>query len=315
MSDVSTRQPPAMDRALHALLTGSLGDKATISKVATLFGDLYSVFLPDVFNSETGIDVQVRYNGCEIGMMNQLIADLGDNVALADGSLRNWSTRFTLACGNGFVIALMESMLGADTGTIDDPIERPLSKIELDLSTMVFGRIANVLHTGVNAAGGFEPLLEPPHNADDRPRTADDHNDEFAAAIKMGIQLGNVASEFVLVIPQKALLKTTVEVPKSRGQQSKSREKWAEQISDQVKRSQITLEARIRLEALTLDTIARLAPGDIIPFHDKGDVLVDVSANGKDLYVCEFGRSGANYTVRVKDNMGAEGDLLRQLIG
>lgn len=304
-----------MDRALHALLTGGLGDKATISKLGNLFGELYTVFLPDVFDSETGVEVQVRYNGCETGTMNQLLADLGDNVAFADGSLRNWSPNFTLACGNGFVIALMESLLGAELNTIEEPIERPLSKIELDLSKMVFERIANVLHSGINSLGGFEPLLEAPHNAEDRPRPAAEHADEFAAAIKMGIQLGNVVSDFVLVVPQKALLKTNVEVPKSRGQQSKSQEKWAEQIGEQVKRSQITLEARIRLEALTLDTIARLAPGDVIPFNDKGDVLVDVSANGKDLYVCEFGRSGANYTVRVKDNMGAEGDLLRQLIG
>ena len=315
MTEPQNRPTPGMDRKLHALLTGSLGDQATIAKIGNQFGELYSAFLPDVFNSETGFEIQIRYEGTETGLMNQLIADLGENVALVDASLRNWSANFTLACSNSFVIGLMECMLGSDPDMIEEPIERPLSKIELELSTMVFERIASVLHSGVNAAGGFEPVLEAPHNADDRPRPAADHADQYAAAIRMAIQLGNVTSEFALVIPQKTLLKTQVVVPKARGQQSKTQEKWTEQITEQVRRSQITLAARIQLEPLSLDTIARLAPGDVIPFLDRGDVMVDVSANGKDLYTCEFGRSGAHYTVRVKDNVAADGDLLRQLIG
>ncbi|HVK92649.1 MAG TPA: FliM/FliN family flagellar motor switch protein, partial [Mycoplana sp.] len=89
----------------------------------------------------------------------------------------------------------------------------------------------------------------------------------------------------------------------------------SEQMSEQVKRSKVTLEARIRLERQTLDTIARLQAGDVIPFHDSGDVRVDVSANGSKLYVCEFGRSGARYTVRVKDTYGSEDELLQHIVG
>ncbi len=54
--------------------------------------------------------------------------------------------------------------------------------------------------------------------------------------------------------------------------------------------------------------------GDVIAFEDKGDVRVDVSANGKDLYACEFGRSGDRYTVRVKDHVSTEDELLRHLM-
>ncbi len=89
---------------------------------------------------------------------------------------------------------------------------------------------------------------------------------------------------------------------------------WAEQIGEQVRRSQVTLEARIRLQPQTLGTISRLAVGDVIPFMDNGDVSVEVSANSKDLYICEFGRSGENYTVRVKDNINSDGDLLKHLM-
>jgi flagellar motor switch protein FliM len=178
----------------------------------------------------------------------------------------------------------------------------------------VFDKIANVLRSGVNAAGGFEPLLEKAHNAEDRAKPEEDHVDEYAVTIKLGITLGPVTSEFYLVIPQKALLKTVVTMPKSKNQAGRSRKEWQEQIGEQVRRSQVTLEARVRLESLTLSTVSRLVAGDVIAFRDKGDVMVDVSANGKDLYRCEFGRAGDRYTVRVKDNVSSEDEILRHLM-
>jgi flagellar motor switch protein FliM len=303
-----------MDRALLAKLTGGLGDSKTLQRLCADFGQLYVEFLPDVFHSETGLTMQVHYNGHDSGLMTDLIADLGDNVSLADGQLRNWSPNFVLACGNSFVITLMENLLGALPETIQEPIERPLSQIELDLAVMVYDKIANVLRSGVNAAGGFEPLLEKAHNAEDRPKPEEDHVDEYAVTVKLGITLGTVTSEFYLIIPQKALLKTVVTMPKSKNQAGKSKKEWQEQIAEQVRRSQVTLEARIRLDSLTLATVSRLVAGDVIPFRDKGDVMVDVSANGKNLYVCEFGRAGDRYTVRVKDNVSSEDEILKHLM-
>jgi flagellar motor switch protein FliM len=303
-----------MDRALLAKLTGGLGDSKTLQRLCADFGQLYVEFLPDVFHSETGLTMQVHYNGHDSGLMTDLIADLGDNVSLADGQLRNWSPNFVLACGNSFVITLMENLLGALPETIQEPIERPLSQIELDLAVMVYDKIANVLRSGVNAAGGFEPLLEKAHNAEDRPKPEEDHVDEYAVTVKLGITLGTVTSEFYLIIPQKALLKTVVTMPKSKNQAGKSKKEWQEQIAEQVRRSQVTLEARIRLDSLTLATVSRLVAGDVIRFRDKGDVIVDVSANGKNLYVCEFGRAGDRYTVRVKDNVSSEDEILKHLM-
>ncbi|MDR7028566.1 flagellar motor switch protein FliM [Rhizobium rosettiformans] len=314
MTEAQTDTAPRMDRALLAKLTGGLGDSKTLQRLCADFGQLYVEFLPDVFHSETGLHMQVHYNGHESGLMTDLIADLGDNVSLADGQLRNWSPNFVLACGNSFVITLMENLLGALPETIQEPIERPLSQIELDLAVMVYDKIANVLRSGVNAAGGFEPLLEKAHNAEDRPKPEEDHVDEYAVTVKLGITLGTVTSEFYLIIPQKALLKTVVTMPKSKGQGGKSKKEWQEQIAEQVRRSQVTLEARIRLDSLTLSTVSRLVAGDVIPFRDKGDVMVDVSANGKNLYVCEFGRAGENYTVRVKDNVSSEDEILKHLM-
>ncbi|WP_137132601.1 FliM/FliN family flagellar motor switch protein [Rhizobium sp. FY34] len=315
MSQELESNPPPMDLALLAKLTGGLGDQKTVEKICSDFGVLYTEFLPDVFQSETGIDITVSYLGCQSGLMQDLIASLGDTVSLVDGSLRNWCPNFVLACGSSFIIGLMERMLGADPTMVGQPAERPLSDIELDLANMVFERIANVLRSGVNTAGGFEALLERPHNAVNRPQPDPEAPREFGATIRMAIEIGKVTSQIALVIPQKALLKTKVVILRSKGQLPKHKQQWADNIAEQVRRSRITLEARIRMQSLTLKTISKLAAGDVIPFEDKEDVHVKVSANGKDMYTCEFGRSGENYTVRVKDNISTEDELLRHLMG
>jgi flagellar motor switch protein FliM len=306
-------QKPAMDDALLAKLTGRLGDKATVEKLGSAFGEVYREFLPDVIKSETGLDVDVSYVGCHTGYMSDLIADLGESVTLTNGSLRNWSPNLTLACGNSFIITLMEHLLGAAPEMVEQPADRLLSVIELELAVTVFEKIANVLRSAVNAAGGFEPALEAPHANDSQTKAHDDRPDEFAAAINMSIALSGITSEIALIIPQAALLKTTV-VPPRATKQSASSSEWTEQLTEQVRRSQVTLEARIRLQDLTLRTISKLAAGDIIPFQDSGDVRVEVSANSRELYVCEFGRSGENYTVRVKDTVNSDDDLIRYLM-
>ncbi|MFT4182026.1 MAG: FliM/FliN family flagellar motor switch protein [Rhizobium sp.] len=313
MSQESTQKGPAMDPVLFAKLTGGLGDQTTLSKLGTAFGQVYAEFLPDIVKSETGLEVSVGYAGCRSGLMSELIAGLGGNYALVNGSLRNWAPKFVLGCGAGFVMSLMEHMLGAKPETIETPVPRSLSMIELDLSVMIFDKIANVLRSAVNAPGGFEPYLDPPYNIEDRSKPAAGQADDFAAAILMTISLGKTVSEIVVIAPQRELLRTVVSAPRAKNPSAGS-QAWTEQLSEQVRRSQVTLEARIRLQTLTLDTISRLAVGDVIPFMDKDEVRVEVSANSKELYVCEFGRSGENYTVRVKDTVNSDDELLRHLM-
>jgi len=302
-----------MDPVLLAKLTGRLGDAATVEKLCASLSEVYSEFLPDIFKSETGLDITVAYLGCRSGYKNDLIADLDTNVTLVDATLRNWSQNITFACDNSFVIALMENLLGAAPDTIEQPAERLLSVIELDLAVMVFEKIANVFRSAVNAPGGFEPSIEPPHALESRAKPSEDSPDEFAAAITMSIALSGVTSEFSVIVPQAPLLKTQISAPKAKSQSAKSTE-WTEQLTEQVHRSHVTLDAKIRLQDLTLRTISKLAAGDVIPFHDTGDVRVEVSANNKELYVCEFGRSGDNYTVRVKDTISSDDELIRHLM-
>lgn len=297
-----------------ARLTGQLGDRDTISKHCVSLGAVFAEFLPDMLTGELGFEVVVSYAGCETGRYGQLISELGGAMAIADCSMRNWSDQYAVICDSPFIISLVENMLGAVSDTIEEPEPRALSRIELDVAAMVFEKIAGVLKTAVGGDNSFEPAIGPAYNVEGRRTPEDGSEDRYAAMLKMSVGIGPVLSTFCLVVPQSVLLKSTIALPKT-ADTIRTRKEWSEQLSEQVKRSKVTLQARIRLESQTLDTISRLRAGDIIPFHDTGDVRVDVSANGSDLYLCEFGRSGARYTVRVKDTHGSEDELLQHIVG
>lgn len=305
---------PQFDRILLDRMTGELGDGPTIEKLCTELAGLYVEFLPDVFHAETGFEIEVHVDGFKSGPKQDLVAGLGETVAMCDGSLRGWCPEFTLACGSTFAMTLMEAMLGAPPEMIEPPQDRALSRIELDLTEMIFTKVANVLRTAIATGGNYEPVLGKPYNGSERPKPPDGYRDPHAVLLTMSVTLGKTDAQFHLVVPQRNFLKTRIVTARSAAN-GRAKPEWTDQIKEQVQRSQVAVEARINLQPLSLGTISRLQVGDVIPFEDLGDVKVQVNANGKELYFGEFGRSGARYTVRVTDTYSTDSDILEHLMG
>ncbi|MFP5076360.1 FliM/FliN family flagellar motor switch protein [Rhizobium sp. YIM 134829] len=301
------------DKRLLARMTGALGDPQTLSKICGELGQVFGEFLPDVLKSETGLDITIAYGGFESGEQTALIRKLGSGVALSDCSLRNWCD-FIIGCDSPAIIALTEMLLGAEPEKVEESAPRTLSSIELQVAGLLTDKIADVLKSAVNAEGGFEPLVGRPVNAEKRPLPDADARTVYAACVTVTLGIGPVLSTFAIVIPQQVLLKTAIVFPQGMNQTRRQKPAFQAKLEEQVRRSMVELEARIRLESLTLGQVSRLQPGDIIPFHDAKDVRVEVNANGRELYVCEFGRSGARYTVRISDTHGSEQDILHHLM-
>lgn len=310
----ASKSRPGLDPRLLSRMIGELGSPDVVEKFSMDMAAAYTAFLPAAFRAETGYDVEITFAGCTSGLKEELVAGLGDLVGLSDASLRNWCPSFTIACGSTFVMTLVEALMGAEPETITPPKPRTLSKIELDLAEMVFGKIAGVLRSAIPAAGSNDATLSKPYNAPERPKTPEGYQDPNATLISMNIQLGKTQAQFHIIVPQRDLLKTIFSLPKSSGG-GKVKKEWSDQIKEQVQRSQVAVEARIKLQSLKLETLSKLQVGDVIPFDALTDVRVEINANGKELYFGEFGRSGSKYTVRVSDTYTTETDLLTHLMG
>lgn len=308
---------PTIDTELLAKLTGGLGDRRTVVKIASDIAQLYRDQLPELLQYEAGSGIEVDYVNCESGLMVDLIHNLGRDYGVVECGLKNWAPEFMLGIGNSFIMALMERMLGASPDSITETEQRELSDIELDMSAVVLSRVGSILRAGVNAEGGHEVTISKPFNSDGKTTLEEEITGKFGLLIRMTITIGKIASDLCLILPQRALLTTTIVKPMPSAQALKKQEEWMEMIAEQVKRSQVTLQARIRLQQLPLGTISRLVAGDVIPFRDIGqdNICVEVSANGENMYNCEFGRAGDRYTVRVKNNVSSDDEILRHLMG
>lgn len=310
---MTARNTVPIDPKLLAILTGDLGDNSRIGKTCSELGSVFASFLPDMIESEANLRFSFGYEYCETGLKDDLIGDLDDFMVLLDGSLKNWCTDFTIAVPSQVIVAMVECLLGGDPDSLVEPVARAASSIELEMAPMITDKIASVLKSAVNAPGNYEPILSKPYNAKDRPKHPDDYVDPFAALVRIKVEFGALNSHFCVIVPHKNLLKTRIQAPRAISA-AKASDEWSELLKEQVKRSDVRVEARIHLTPLRLGTISKLQRGDVIPFLEKSDVTVQVSANGRDLYDCEFGRAGEHYTVRVKDTIGGESDLLSDLM-
>jgi flagellar motor switch protein FliM len=310
---MTARNTLPMDPKLLAIMTGELGNNSRIGKTCSDLGAVFASFLPDLIETETNLRFAFGYEHCETGLKDDLIAELDDYMVLVDGSLKNWCTDFTIAIPAQVIVAMVECLLGGDPESLVEPVARPASSIELEMAPMISDKIASVLKSAVNAPGNYEPMLSKPYNVKDKPKHPDDYVDPFAAMVRIKVEFGALISHFCVIVPHKNLLKTVVQAPRAT-HAIKASVEWSELLQEQVKRSDVRVEARIHLTPLRLGAISKLQAGDVIPFLEKGDVTVQVSANGRDLYDCEFGRAGERYTVRVKDTIGGENDLLNDLM-
>ena len=301
-----------MDRVVLARLTGHLGDAKAIARACSDVAGLECLLLGDMLREEMQVELDLDYHHHQSSLNRSIIGGLGSGYTLASVGLRNWCSHFVVGVKNNLPIAMIAQLLGDTAAQSKEGESRALTSIETEIAAMFLSRVVSVLRCGVKVPGDHEPIVSTPYPAGDYLQHAAEFEDDFVAAVYLSAKLGDLESEIVILIPQSVLLKTTITKPVP--QLVDGRTNQDEPLSDRVLRSQVDLCARIKLTPLKLSSIARLQPGVVIPFEDIGEVSVDMDANGRTLYRCEFGRSGDSYSVKVKSNANPEGNALKQIL-
>lgn len=68
------------------------------------------------------------------------------------------------------------------------------------------------------------------------------------------------------------------------------------------------------LARMTLGDIAALVPGQVIELEETAQTNARLTARNKTLFVCEFGKLGQNYTVRIRHPYDAGQDFIDGLM-
>ena len=298
-----------MDSNLLARMTGRAGDPQTISQKAMDLAAAICAPLEAALDAAAGLSATVTREDVELGLRSGLEAAIGETDVRCPGSIRDWCQDFGMSTSGAMAISFAESLLGGSGETGE---ERPLTPVELDISIVLFEQLLDVLKrvaaTGKAAATTGVPVVSLPDEEEERP---DDHS----VMIRLQVAFGGMTAPLRLLLPQETVLKTAIVAPgpESAAPAGASPE-WARNLKRQVTRSNVTLRAQIRIAPMTLGDIARLMPGDVLPFADEHDVEVRLDANGRDLARCELGRSGNRYMLRLKPAESLETELIRDII-
>ncbi|MBL0848624.1 MAG: flagellar C-ring protein [Candidatus Liberibacter ctenarytainae] len=287
---------------LIARLTGKMGDKNTIEKISSNFGQFYTKLLPETLKKDMGIGAIVSYIDCKSGKFTQIINSFKDPLIFYQTSVNGWASNFFIGCRNDLIIVCLEHLLNTDHETIQKLPDRPLSIIEQKLAKLIVTKIATILDQFVSISPSTLNPLNGPYDIDYLNQNTNQLSNKFFSAINMEIIVNYTVSPFILIVPQEILLKTTLASAPIQDQSSPIED--SPNPLPLIKYPlYVNLETRINLKQMTIKDILQLKVGQTIPFLDSDNNCVILNINGKDVYSCELGRIGKNYTVRIKDKI------------
>lgn len=311
MSDETTTAAQRFDAALLQRMTGQSGDRDTLELQCLMLAEMTGLSLALNAGKAIGEPIDVEFDSFKAGARSELLAEFDVNSVVCPAFVDGWCDDITLAANTVFVIAVMECMLGGSIPEGKKIKPRELSEIELDVSTILFAQFAESLKSAI--AFPVPKQATAGQATQKQPETEEGQENTPCVLLTFQLRLGSVEAPFMVVLPQRPLLKSKIAEQEDSKPPKPERPSWARQLTTQVSHSHVLLEARISLSELTLGEVARLQEGDILPFDDEGGVRTLLSAGGKELFWCEFGKAGNRYTVRVQEPHRHEHELMRDI--
>jgi flagellar motor switch protein FliM len=291
-------------------LVGDSGEAVQVIEAGRAMAERAVPLLQKSLTGELGVPVIVDLRAVEVSRVPEARSRAGDTFALTVvGSVAS-SDAMTLVIDAPAIAIMVCTLFGGDPDLPVSPIERDLSQIETDVSTMVFQQVALALNgSGRRSLDLRLPVPRAMSGTEAKRRVL---RDGAAIRIVLGISTPADSGTVTVTMPQRIVLASrdgaaTV----SEDDHSAS---WRARFSEEVMRSTVALEATMPLARLTLGDLADFEIGQVIEFEETAQSQARLSARGKTLFVCEFGKLGQNYTVRIRHPYDAGQDFIDGLM-
>lgn len=292
--------PAAMRAYILERLTGDTGEPDAVLDAAHGLSVALAVAFRTSFENRFGVAAEIEPGDCLIARLaHARPSDAGATMLVA--SVAQSTEHAVLALDAEALGLLVALLFGADPTKPAVPLTREPTAIELDVAGLLFETLADALDASGAAFQLARPLGLPLCGT---PMAREALRD--GPAVRLVFQFGSGGS-VALFLPQRLVLKR----PDAQGGAEAD---WGSRIEEELMRSSITLEATMPLGRLTLGAVAEFAPGVVVPIDALGPSSAKISARGKALFSCEFGRLGDNYTLRVNEPFSDAQDFLETLV-
>lgn len=291
-------------------LVGDTGEPDRVIDAARALAERSIPTVLSSLNVELASPVNMEVRNVELARFATARPEGATNHAMTIAASDTSPDVMTMLADSDSIAVVLSAMFGGDPGMKVAPITRDLSPTEMTIASMIFARLANAVNGSGERAFNLRFPLAPPmtgaelakHVIRDGPAVRVDF------AIFSGVSTGRIS----LLMPQRVFLKhrgDTVAAPGERNGPD-----WGARLGEELMRSSVRLDAVMPLSKLSLGQIASLRPGSVIAIDEAAQSNAVLSARKKPLFVCEFGKLGENYTVRVRHPYDAAQDLMDGLL-
>lgn len=295
---------PSQTRALIIeRLVGDSGEAAQVIGVGRGMAERSLPLLQKALAGELGAPVTVDLRAVDVGRVPDARVSAGETFAMTIISSPTSADAMTLVMDARATAVMVSALFGGDPDQPVSPIERDLSQIEADVATIVFQEVAVALNgSGKRSLDLRLPVAKAMSGNEARRRVL---RDGAAVRIVYGVSTPTDTGTITAMIPQRILLATRGATARHDGDDTNELD-WRARFSEEVMRSTVRLEATMPLARLTLGDLAAFRPGQVIELEEDAQSQAKLSARDKTLFVCEFGKLGQNYTVRIRHDAGQD---------
>lgn len=302
--------PAEMRAYIVERLVGDTGEPDRVLDAARALAERSIPAALSALNLELASPVNLEVRNVELTRFAAARPEGSTNHAMTIAASGTSPDAMTMLADSDAIAVVLSAMFGGDPGMKVAPITRDLSPTEIKIATMIFARIAEAVNGSGERAFNLRFPLAPPmtgaemakHVVRDGPAVRVDF------AVFSGVSTGRIS----LLMPQRVFLKHRGDTVAGAGERTGP--DWGARLGEELMRSSVRLDAMMPLSKLTLGQISGLRPGSVIAIDETAQANAVLSARKKPLFICEFGKLGDNYTVRVRHSFDAAQDLMDGLL-
>ena len=301
---------PAETRAfILERLVGDRGETRHVVEAARQLGTRALPILSDNLNAALSSPVTNTLGAIDVMRLGDVRPE-ADNDAMTVASSPASSDTLVMLTGADAIAVVVCAMFGGDPEMPAAPIERELSPTEIEVATMICQELATSVNGwGARALNINFPVPTVVTGAKLKSKVL---RDGPAVRLEFKVASGPSAGTVHLLMPQRVLMQRTGSAEAAEA--SGAGPDWGARFSEEVMRSTVDLRATMTLATMTLGELASLQPGQVIEIAPPAQSQARLSARQKTLFVCEFGKLGQHYTVRVRHPYDAGQDFIDRLL-
>jgi flagellar motor switch protein FliM len=308
---MSSPASPAQTRSyIVERLVGETGEPDRIIEAARALAERAVPAVLALLNEALTSPVNIDVSNVELARMAKARSQGASNHAMTIAASDSSPDAMVMLIDAYAIAIVVDALFGGDPDLPFTPITRSLSPTETTVAGMVFTKLAEAMNGSGPRAFNIRFPLAPAITGTEMAKHI--VRDGPAVRIDFTIFTGGGSGNLSLVMPQRVLLKHRGDAVASHSDEHGAT--WGARLGEEVMRSAVKLEATMPLPKMTLGEVAALRPGQVIAIDPAAQFRALLSARKQTLFVCEFGKLGQNYTVRVRHTYDAAQEFMDGLL-